>query len=512
MEHPSHGDAWKHFDRTHPPFASDARNVRLGLCIDGFSPFGNSSTPYSCWPVIITVYNLPPWMCMREPFMFLNMVIPGPKSPGKNIDVFLRPLIDELKILWTSGVQTYDVCNKQNFNMRAALLWTISDFSAHAMLSGWSTHGWLAYPYCMDMIKSFNLRYGRKASWFDCHRQFLPLDHPYRKQAYKFYKERIENDQPPIRFSGEEVHQRVEGLPDITFGKPPSGTQPIDGFGKTHNWVKKCIFWELPYWHTNLIRHNLDVMHIEKNVSDNIFNTVIDVKDKTKDNIKTRKDLELYCSRHEMHLFEGANGKVYKPKASYTLSKTQKKEVCSWAKSLKLPDGHSLSIARGVNEDECKFYGMKSHDCHVFMQRVLPIAFWDLLSKPIWEALTELGMFFRDICSTVLWVEHMEQLEMNIVEILCKFEKIFPPRFFDSMEHLPIHLAYEAKVGGPVQYRWMYPFRGQNDSVEPSVENAFQEGEASNPQPIFVANNLDEINIILDEEAVEVNSVEFEAL
>ncbi|KAL0292531.1 UNVERIFIED_CONTAM: hypothetical protein Sradi_6985000 [Sesamum radiatum] len=211
MAHPSHGDAWKHFDRTHPSFASDARNVRLGLCTDGFSPFGNSSTPYSCWPVIITVYNLPPWMCMQEPFMFLNMVIPGPKSPGKNIDVFLRPLIDELKILWTSGVQTYDVCNKQNFNMRATLLWTTSDFPAHAMLSGWSTHGWLACPYCMDMTKSFNLRYGRKASWFDCHRQFLPLDHPYRKQAYKFHKGRIENDQPPIRLSGEEVHQRVEG-------------------------------------------------------------------------------------------------------------------------------------------------------------------------------------------------------------------------------------------------------------------------------------------------------------
>ncbi|KAL0293820.1 UNVERIFIED_CONTAM: hypothetical protein Sradi_6918600 [Sesamum radiatum] len=205
MAHPSHGDAWKHFDRTHPSFASDARNVRLGLCTDGFSPFGNSSTPYSCWPVIITVYNLPPWMCMQEPFMFLNMVIPGPKSPGKNIDVFLRPLIDELKILWTSGVQTYDVCNKQNFNMRATLLWTTSDFPAHAMLSGWSTHGWLACPYCMDMTKSFNLRYGRKASWFDCHRQFLPLDHPYRKQAYKFHKGRIENDQPPIRLSGEEV-------------------------------------------------------------------------------------------------------------------------------------------------------------------------------------------------------------------------------------------------------------------------------------------------------------------
>jgi hypothetical protein len=52
----------------------------------------------------------------------------------------------------------------------------------------------------------------------------------------------------------------------------------------------------------------------------------------------------------------------------------------------------------------------------------------------------------------------MELLQMNIIEIICKLERIFPPSFFDSMEHLTIHLPYEAKVGGPVQYRWMYPF------------------------------------------------------
>jgi hypothetical protein len=48
---------------------------------------------------------------------------------------------------------------------------------------------------------------------------------------------------------------------------------------------------------------------------------------------------------------------------------------------------------------------------------------------------------------------------MNIIEIICKLEMIFPPSFFDSMEHLPIYLPYEAKVGGPVQHRWMYPFK-----------------------------------------------------
>jgi hypothetical protein len=56
--------------------------VRLGLCTDGFNPFGSFAAPYSCWPVILTVYNLPPGMCMRPEFMFLSMVIPGPSNPG----------------------------------------------------------------------------------------------------------------------------------------------------------------------------------------------------------------------------------------------------------------------------------------------------------------------------------------------------------------------------------------------------------------------------------------------
>ena len=92
------------------------------------------------------------------------------------------------------------------------------------------------------------------------------------------------------------------------------------------------------------------------------------------------------------------------------------------------------------------------------MQTLIPLAFRDLLLKAIWDALTEISHFLRDICSSKLNVDRIERLEMNIVEIICKLEMIFPPSFFDSMEHLPVHLPFEVKVEGPVQYRWMYPF------------------------------------------------------
>jgi len=70
----------------------------------------------------------------------------------------------------------------------------------------------------------------------------------------------------------------------------------------------------------------------------------------------------------------------------------------------------------------------------------------------------EINHFFRYICSSKLNVDHIDRLQTDIVETLCKLEMIFSPSFFDSMEHLPIYLPFEAKAGGLVQYRWMYPF------------------------------------------------------
>ena len=76
----------------------------------------------------------------------------------------------------------------------------------------------------------------------------------------------------------------------------------------------------------------------------------------------------------------------------------------------------------------------------------------------MWSSLTELSNFFKDLTSTVITEEDMRRLEDEIPVIICRLECILPPSFFDCMEHLPIHLPYEARIAGPVQYRWMYPF------------------------------------------------------
>jgi len=289
MTHPADAEAWKKFNATHPKFALDPQNVRLGLYTDGFNPFINSSSSYSCWPVFLTPYNLPPSMCMKREYIFLTLMIPGPRSPGKSLDVYLQLLIDELKILWDIGVNTFDAWKKQNFIMKAALMWTISDFLAYGMLSGWSTHGKFACPYCMGDINSFTLKSGGKPCWFDCHRRFLPIIHSFHRDQCSFKKSVVENSLPPQEYSGIDVINQVNQLQKVTFGLK-SSKQKQPNFGKTHNWVKKSIFWELPYWSTNMVRHNLDVMHVEKNVFDNIFNTMMDIKAKTKDTANARQD------------------------------------------------------------------------------------------------------------------------------------------------------------------------------------------------------------------------------
>ncbi|GKV13406.1 hypothetical protein SLEP1_g24414 [Rubroshorea leprosula] len=314
-----------------------------------FNPWGHSSRSYSCWPVFIVVYNLPPEMCMRLEFTFLTLVISGPKSPGKNIDVFSRPLIDDLKRLWSSGIETFDSFHKQNFTMRAMVMWTIMDFPGYGM--------------------------------------FLPASHSYKMDTTHFLEGRFEFGPPPPRLDGHSVRLRVATLPDVLFGNP-SVNQTIFGFGETHNWVKRSIFWELPYWEDNLIRHNLDVMHSEKNFFDNIIHTIMD-DSSSKDNVKSRMDLPLYCDREELHLYYDCSGSLCKPNASYALNTDKKRCLCTWLKHVRFPDGFASNIACCVNLAELRLVRLKSHDCNIFMQRLIPIAFRGLLLDSIWGPLTE---------------------------------------------------------------------------------------------------------------------------
>ena len=137
LRHPADGAQWRSIDRTFPDFESEARNIRFGLSTDGFNPFGELSSGHSTWPVTLCMFNLPPWLCMKRKFIMMPALIQGPKQPGNDIDVYLRPLVDDLLQLWKEeGVRVWDEDRQEIFNLRALLFVTINDWPALSNLSG----------------------------------------------------------------------------------------------------------------------------------------------------------------------------------------------------------------------------------------------------------------------------------------------------------------------------------------------------------------------------------------
>jgi hypothetical protein len=447
MRHPADTPTWKNFDYQHPQFSKDVRNVRLGLASDGFNPFKNMNVAHSTWPVILTPYNLPPWMCMKQPYFILSLLISGPTAPGNNLDVYLEPLIAELKELWDVGMPTYDAYSKQNFQMRAALLWTISDFPGYANLSGWSTKGEFACPICHKDTDSQWLKNSGKHCYLG-HRRFLEPDHPFRKDAISFNGKQEHRLRPDI-LSGDMVLREVSGT-NFKFGKLVNDNEKFP-----FNWKKKSAFFGLSYWKDILIRHNLDVMHIEKNVSEMICAILLEMDKKREQ--KSRLDLKDMNIRPELHPVEKENGASSLPRAAYVLSKIEKLNFCRLLKRVKVPDGYSANLSRCVQLRPPKISGLKSHDHHVLMQQLLPIALRKVLPRSVRYPLLRLSRYFRLLCSKELVPRDLVQLEMDIAVILCEMERVFPPSAFNITMHLCIHLAYEARMAGPVQFRWMYP-------------------------------------------------------
>jgi hypothetical protein len=199
-------------------------------------------------------------------------------------------------------------------------------------------------------------------------------------------------------------------------------------------------------------------MHIEKNICDNLLGTFLNIEGKTKDTLNSRLDLEDLGIRKELHLRPVEDGESFEmPEAWYTMSKQEKLAFCEFIRAVRFPDGYAANLSKCVSADGCKLQGLKTHDCHILLQRILPAGLRGIMHQDIYEAVAELGNFFRELCCKTLKRDVLERLEMEIPVILCKLEKIFPPSFFDVMVHLAVHLPKEALLRGPVQYGWMFP-------------------------------------------------------
>jgi hypothetical protein len=465
MSHRADGEAWQDFDKF-PNFAQDPRNLRLSLATDGFNPFGNMSTQYSMWPVLLTPLNLPPWECVNPANYFMALLIPGPKSPGKDFDVFLEPLIEELLELW-KGVRTYDACTRKKFTLRAAVLWCVHDYLALSTLSGRTTKGYYACIHCDKNPLSWSIR--GKICYIG-HRCYLPVTHDWRESLA--FDGRVEKGDKPGKFTMTEILEELEKVKDVRPGKPDiTGNKRKQSDGpKTYS--RKPILWRLPYWKHLLLPHNLDVMHIEKNVCQNILCTLLNILGKTKDTHNARLDFHDMGIRPELHLQRNGNTTCKAPPAPYVLGTKQKVEFCKFLRDIKFLDGYVANLARYISEDARSVVGkLKTHSCHILLQRIIPASLRGLVRKEVYEAIAELGAFFRELCSRNLRKDVVKRLKEDIPLILCKLEKIFPPAFFDVTEHLCVHLPDEALLKGPVQYGWMYPIERRLGTLKNFVRN-----------------------------------------
>ena len=395
--------------------------------------------------------------------MFLTLIVSGPKDPVTKINVFMEPLIEELKMLW-QGVEAYDSHLKCRFTLRATYLWSIHDLLAYGIFSGWCVHGILRCPICMGDSQAYRLEHGKKETFFDVHRRLLPYNHPFRKDTKSFRKGKRVRDGPPKRQTGENIMRQHRDLKSGVGGR-------FQGYGKEHNWTHISFIWELPYTKALLLPHNIDLMHQERNVAESIISMCFDFTGQTKDNMNARRDLAELCDRPHLELRKNPSGSESRPLAPYCLKRQEREEIFQWLKKLRFPDRYAANIKRAVNLDTGKLVGLKSHDYHILIERLVPVMFRGYFSPDVWKIFAELSYFYKQICAKEISKKLMLRFEKEIVVLVCKMEKVFPPGFFNCMQHLLVHLPWEALVGGPAQFRWMYSQERELKKLRGMVRN-----------------------------------------
>uniref|UniRef100_J3MWG3 DUF4216 domain-containing protein n=1 Tax=Oryza brachyantha TaxID=4533 RepID=J3MWG3_ORYBR len=162
---------------------------------------------------------------------------------------------------------------------------------------------------------------------------------------------------------------------------------------------------------------------IELNVCDSIVGTLLNWEGKTKDNIKSRFDLEVMKIRPQLRAPPTGDGKYLFRPACYAMTLAEKKAFCEFLREIKVPHGYSSKISHYADATNAKISGMKCHDCHMFLDRYLLLSIRGVLPANVCETIIELCNFFREICSQKLDIEIVKELT-TIIELCNKILKL----------------------------------------------------------------------------------------
>nr|CAE01748.2 OSJNBb0056F09.11 [Oryza sativa Japonica Group] len=389
------------------------------------------------------------FMKFSRKYIILCLLIQGPREPGNDIDVFLEPVIDDLEILWKEGVETWDAYGQENFTLRVLLFCTINDYPALGYLSGQTVKGKKACFDCMEPTCSRWLKKSRKMIYMG-HRRWLPLRHAFRRKK-KIFNGKKELGSAPADLSGDQVHNMVKDI-NNEFGKKRKRSKE----DKKRMWKKKN-----PYFGGYLIGKILSLLGL-----------LLNMPGKTKDGLNARLDLQEMNIRSELQpVTDEKMGRVYLPPACHTLSKDEKIAMLSCLADIKVPSGYCSRISKYVKLEDLKLVGMKSHDCHVLITQILPVAIRGILLPQVRHTIQRLCAFFNAIGQKIIDPEDLDGLQTDIVSTLCHLEMYFPLAFFDIMVHLTVHLVKQTKICGPAFMREMWPFERYMGILKSYVRN-----------------------------------------
>ena len=233
---------------------------------------------------------------------------------------------------------------------------------------------------------------------------------------------------------------------------------------------KKSIFFELEYWRYLHVRHNLDVMHIEKSAYESIIGIILNIIGKTKDGLNSWLDLMDMGLRCGLALRFESN-RTYLMSACYTLSRMENKVFCQTLIELKVPEGIAQTL-----EILCQWKIWSSMALSLMIiihwcKQLLLVALQSLFQKHVWHATTKLSLFFNALCKKVVDVSTLDKLQNELVVALCLLEKYFPSSFFDIMIHLTVPLVRGVRLYGLIYFRWMYPFERFMKVLKGYVQN-----------------------------------------
>ncbi|GKA07396.1 reverse transcriptase domain-containing protein [Tanacetum coccineum] len=192
---------------------------------------------------------------------------------------------------------------------------------------------------------------------------------------------------PPRKFNRDDIMAQLARLPTRVKGKHPmyGGVKIKRNVLVELKWTKQSMFYKLEYWSFLTLKHNLG----------------------------------------------------------------DRKKFCQFIEGVKLPDGFGSNFKPKVTDNDTNITALKSHDCHIMMQRLLPYGLQQYLPAD----------------------DDMLKAQSKVVDILCNHELIYPPGFFDIMIHLVINLPLEALEGEPIRPRWMYPFERFMKKLKNYVRN-----------------------------------------